>query len=68
MSCGGGHRCGLDPLLLWLWCRAAAEPLIQPLGWELPYASCAALKNNNNNENQNQKKKKQKNKKKKEKR
>ena len=20
-SCGGGLRCGLDPVLLWLWCR-----------------------------------------------
>ena len=24
MSCGVCHRCGLDPVLLWLWCRAAA--------------------------------------------
>ena len=23
-SCGVGHRCGSDPLLLWLWCRPAA--------------------------------------------
>ena len=21
VSCGVGHRCGLDPVLLWLWCR-----------------------------------------------
>ena len=21
MSCGVSHRCGLDPALLWLWCR-----------------------------------------------
>ena len=42
MSCGVGHRCGLDPALLWLWCRLAALALIQP--WELPYATSAALK------------------------
>ena len=23
-----GHRCSLDPLLLWLWCRPAAMVLI----------------------------------------
>ena len=27
-SCGVGHRCGLDPALLWLWCRLAAAGLI----------------------------------------
>ena len=28
ISCGIGHRCGLDPVLLWLWCRlAAAAPI-----------------------------------------
>ena len=41
MSCGVGHRCGLDPTLLWLWCRPA---LIRSLAWELPYASGVALK------------------------
>ena len=41
MSCGVGHRCGLDPLLLWLWRRPA---LIWPLAWERPYATGAALK------------------------
>ena len=40
-----GHRCGLDPTLLWLWCRPEAAAPIQPLAWELPYASGAALKN-----------------------
>ena len=34
MSCGVGGRCGLDPALLWLWCRPAAAALIQPLTWE----------------------------------
>ena len=44
MSCGVGHRCGSDPLLLWLWCRPAASALIGPLAWEPPYAAGAALK------------------------
>ena len=44
MSCGVGHRHGLDPPLLWLWCRLAAAAQIQPLAWEPPYAASAALK------------------------
>ena len=44
MSCGVGHRRGLDPALLQLWCRPAAVALIQPLAWELPYAAGVALK------------------------
>jgi len=45
MSCVSvGHRCGSDLALLWLWCRPAAAALIQPLGWELPYATSVALK------------------------
>ena len=44
MNCGVGHRRGLDLILLWLWCRAAAVALIRPLAWELPYAAGAALK------------------------
>ena len=42
-SCAG-HRCGLDPALLWLWCRLAAVALIKPIAREPPYASGAALK------------------------
>ena len=34
------HRCGSDPVLLWL----AAAALIGPLAWELPYAVGAAVK------------------------
>ena len=30
MSCGVCHRCGLDPVLLWLWCRPAAIHLFSP--------------------------------------
>ena len=46
MSCGVGCRCGLDPKLLWLWCRLAATVLIRPLAWEPPYAADEALKDN----------------------
>ena len=43
MSCGVGHRCGLDLALLWLWSRLAATAPIRPLAWEPPYATGAAL-------------------------
>ena len=45
MSCGVGHRHGLDPELLWLWCKLTAPAPVQPLAWELPYAADVALKN-----------------------
>ena len=44
MSCGVGHRRGLDLALLWLWCKQAAIALIRPLAWELPYSTSVALK------------------------
>ena len=44
MGCGVGRRRGLDPTLLWLWCRTAATAPIQPLAWEPPFAVGAALK------------------------
>ena len=44
MSCGVDHRCSLDPVLLWLWCRPAAAALTQPLARELPCAAGAARK------------------------
>ena len=44
MSCGVGHRCGLDRALLWLWYRLAAIALIQPLAWEPLYTTDVALK------------------------
>ena len=44
MSCGVGHRCGLDLALLWLWYRLAAAAPIQPLAWELPYDIGMAIK------------------------
>ena len=42
MSCGVGHRCGLDLMLLWLWCRLTGVALIGPLAWEPPYATGVA--------------------------
>ena len=44
MSSGVGHKCGSDPVLLWLWQRLATAALIQPLAWQPPYAMGAALK------------------------
>ena len=39
-----GCRYGLDLVLLWLWHGIAAAALIQPLAWELPYATGVAQK------------------------
>ena len=44
MSCGVGHRCSSDLVLLWLWHRPAAVAPVQPLAWESAYAAGAALK------------------------
>ena len=43
MSCGGGHRLGSDPALLWLWHTPAATAPVRLLAWEPPYAMGAAL-------------------------
>ena len=43
MSCGVGRRCGLDPVLLWLWHRPVTTAPIGPLAWEPPYAAGVAL-------------------------
>ena len=43
MSCGVGHRCGLDPTLLLLRRRPAATAPIRPLAWEPPEATGTAL-------------------------
>ena len=43
VSCGVGHKHGLDPMLLCLWCRPAAAATIGPLAWEPPCAAGAAL-------------------------
>ena len=44
MSCGVDCRHGSNPALLWLWCRVEAAAPIQPLAWELPYATNIAIK------------------------
>ena len=36
ISCGIGHRCGSNLVLLWLWHRPAATALVRPLAQELP--------------------------------
>ena len=57
MSCGVGHRPGLEPALLWLWCSLlAAVTLIQPLAWEFPYAEAVALKEKTKTKTKKQKK------------
>ena len=43
MSCGVGHRQGLDPALLWLWPRPMATAPFRPLAWEPPHAAGVAL-------------------------
>ena len=43
-SCGVGCRCGLDLVLLWLWCRPAVAAPLRPIAWELPYAADVAPK------------------------
>ena len=48
MSCGVGRRRGLDPALLWLWCRLAAVAPIGPLAWEFPYATGVTIKRKKN--------------------
>ena len=44
VSCGVGHRRGLGPELLWLWCRIAATGPFRSLAWETPYAAGVILK------------------------
>ena len=65
MRCGVGRGRGLDPELLWLWCRLAAVTLIQPLAWEPPCAAGAALKRQKAKGKSQKKKKKKKKKKRK---
>ena len=65
MSCGVGHRHGLDLGLLWLWCRPVAITPIPPLAWELPYAADGALKSKKAKKKKKKQKKNKKRKKKK---
>ena len=43
VNCGVGGRHGLDPTLLWLWCRPTARAQIRPLAWELLCATGEAV-------------------------
>ena len=52
MTCGVGHRLGMDPMLLWLWRRLVATALIRPLTWEPPYAAGAAQERPKKKKNQ----------------
>ena len=49
MSGGTGCRCGLDPVLLWLWRRQVATAPIGLLAWEPPYAMGETLKKEERN-------------------
>ena len=60
MSCGVGLRQGLDPVLLWLWCRPRTTAPIQPLAWEPAYAAGAALRRKKKKANSGSNKKKKK--------
>ena len=52
MSCCVAYRRSSDLVLLWLWCRLAATPLIRPLPWEPPYAAGVAIKRQKTNKKQ----------------
>ena len=67
ISCGIGHKCGLNPVLLWLWHKPTATVPIRPLAREPPYAVGAALKKQKTNNNKKKTLKKQKKKPKKQK-
>ena len=56
MSCGVDCRCGLDPALLWLWCRLVATAPIGPLAWEPPNAAGAAQEMAKRQKNKNKSK------------
>ena len=61
MSCGVGHRSGLDPEFLWQWCRLAAAAPIQLLAWELLHALGVALKRPKEKKKKERKEKKKEN-------
>ena len=43
VSCGIGQRCSSDPEVLWLQHKLATAAAVQPLAWELPYATGVGL-------------------------
>ena len=57
MSCGVGHRCGLDHAWLWLWRRLAAVAPGRPLAWEPPCVIGVALKGQKTKDKKKKKKK-----------
>ena len=57
---GIGHRCSLDPILLWLWHKPMAASVFWPLAWELSYAMSAALEKKSLLKKKKKKKKKKK--------
>ena len=59
MSCGVGHSCGEDVMLLWLWCRLEAVAPIGSLAWEPPYALGMALKSKKEKKKERKKRKKE---------
>ena len=60
MSCGMGHSCGSDLVLLWLWHRPAAVALTWALAWEPPYAVGVAQKRKKKKKENSQQSKKNK--------
>ena len=57
MSCGVGHRHGLDVAWLWVWCRPVATGPIEPLAWDHPYATDGTLKKQKKKKKKERKKK-----------
>ena len=57
VSCGVGHRRGLDLALLWLWCRLVTTAPIRPPAWEPPYATDTALEKTKRQKKKKEKKK-----------
>ena len=57
MSCGLGHRCSSDPVLLWPWYRPTATAPIGPLAWKPPYPAGVALKIQKKKKKEKEKKK-----------
>ena len=53
VSCGVGHRCNLDLVLLWH--RPTVVAPFRPLAWELLYATGAALKSKKKKERERDK-------------
>ena len=57
VSSVAGHRHGLDPAFLWLWCRSAAIAPILALAWEPLHAVGVALKSKKKQKTKNKKQK-----------